>query len=56
MFIQFVVHKRMGKGVHRHVVTVATEKPVTMSTALVSMDATKGPRAENVRKVSVCDP
>ena len=52
--MQSVVHKRTGKTVQCPVVTVATEKPVTMSTALVSMDVMKDLREISVKQVSVC--
>ena len=53
LFTQSVVHKRTGQTVQCLVVTVATEKPVTMSTAHVSMDAMKDLREISVKQVSM---
>ena len=53
LFTQSVVHKRTGQTVQCLVVTVATEKHVTMSTAHVSMDAMKDLREISVKQVSM---
>ena len=53
LFIQSVEHKRTGQTVQCLVVTVATEKHVTMSTALVSMDAMKDLPEISVKQVSI---
>ena len=53
LFTQSVVHKRTGQTVQCLVVAVATEKPVTMSTAHVSMDVLKDLREISVKQVSM---
>ena len=53
LFAQSVVHKRTGQTVQCLVVTVAKEKPVTMSTALVFMDAMKDLPEISVKQVSI---
>ena len=53
LFLQSVEHKRTGQTVQCLVVTVATEKPVTMLTAHVSMDVLKDLREISVKQVSM---
>ena len=55
LFIQYVEHKRTGQTVQCLVVTVAKEKPVTMSSALVFMDAMKDLPEISVKQVSMCN-